>query len=46
MVDVMLHQIALDRGSAYWTGEPHGPTLDAAETWLRSLRDFLAGGAS
>jgi len=43
--DALLRQIELDRGVHYWQGEPHGETLDHAQVWVESLRDWLEAGA-
>jgi hypothetical protein len=40
-VDLMLNQLYRDRATAYWGKPPHADSLDGAEAWLLSLRDWL-----
>lgn len=40
-VDALLTQIEQDRNTPYWSQPPHSESLDGAEAWLLSLRDFL-----
>lgn len=40
-VDLMLAQLQRDRATAYWGEPPHSRSLDGAEAWLLSLRDWL-----
>lgn len=42
-VDLMLRQLHRDRATAYWGKPPHADSLDGAEAWLLSLRDWLRG---
>lgn len=40
-VNLMLAQLQRDRATAYWGEPPHLGSLDGAEAWLLSLRDWL-----
>ena len=40
-VNLMLRQLERDRATAYWSEPPHSESLDGAEAWLLSLRDWL-----
>lgn len=42
MVDLLLEQVERDRSAPYWSEPPHSESLDHAESWLLSLRDWLA----
>lgn len=42
-IDLMLNQLARDRRTAYWGVPPHSRSLDGAEAWLLSMRDWAAG---
>lgn len=42
MVDLLLEQVVRDRSAPYWSEPPHSESLDHAESWLLSLRDWLA----
>lgn len=37
----MLAQLERDRKTAYWGTPPHSESLDGAEAWLQSLREWL-----
>jgi len=44
VVDQLLSQVVRDRAVGYWQADEHRGTLAGAETWLSSLRDWLAAG--
>jgi hypothetical protein len=44
LVDQLLAQVERDRAVGYWQAPEHRDTLAGAETWLSSLRDWLAAG--
>lgn len=41
-VNLMLRQLERDRKTPYWSERPHADSLDGAEAWLLSLRDWLS----
>jgi hypothetical protein len=41
MVGAMQYQAKMDRATPYWSHPPHAQTLDAVESWLASLADWL-----
>lgn len=43
-VDMLLDQIQRDRTTLYWGEPPHSESLDGAEAWLLSLRDWVEAG--
>lgn len=44
VVDQLLAQVERNRAVGYWQADEHRDTLAGAETWLSSLRDWLAAG--
>jgi hypothetical protein len=45
-VDRLLSQIRRDKQSSHYWRDGHQGTIDSAETWLLSLRDWLESGAT